>query len=159
MGDCPEVIRVFTREDSAIVVTLSERDRVLISQIPKLLATVQPDAQDRGFEVLHRDAYRDDSAASHEFAELTAADTESMRNADRRVVASVGEGRSQLSRDEAVALLRSMNEARLVMAARSGAFDEGPDWEDRIEVDPTLAAVAWLGYVQGELITALRIDV
>ena len=31
----------------------------------------------------------------------------------------------------------------------------GPDWARDIDVDPSLAAVAWLGYVQSELVEAL----
>ena len=57
---------------------------------------------------------------------------------------------------EAHGFLRSINEARLVLAAREGAFDDGPAWEDHIEVNSALAAVAWLGYVQSELLGALN---
>jgi hypothetical protein len=60
--------------------------------------------------------------------------------------------------DEAHAFLRSLNAARLVLAARAGAFEQGAAWEERIDQDPTLAAVAWLGYVQGELIRAMTLD-
>jgi hypothetical protein len=56
---------------------------------------------------------------------------------------------------EAHGFLRSVNEARLVLAARAGVFEEGAAWEDRISQDPALAAVAWLGYLQGELIEQL----
>lgn len=142
----------------SVAVDLDTHDRALIRQIPDLLGTVVPGSDDPGYGVLHRAAYRDDTAASREFEDLTAVDASSLRRADREIVSAVGEGRTELSREEAMSLLRSINEARLVLAARSGVMDGGEGWERRINDDPTLAAVAWLGHVQGELIAALGSD-
>ncbi|MGI9586211.1 MAG: DUF2017 family protein [Acidimicrobiia bacterium] len=149
---------MFRGVDGAIGVELGQRDRDLIGQIPELLGTVKPDEGDPAFRILHRDAYPEDSEASSEFEELTASDTRSLRRTDRKIVSAVGAGRNEITRDEAMALLRSINEARLVLAARSGVMDGGAGWESDIRDDPALAAVAWLGHIQGELISALEFD-
>jgi hypothetical protein len=149
---------MFRRNDGVVRVELAQRDRDLLGQIPELLGTVQSDQGDPAFGVLHRAAYPDDTEASREFGALTASDTKSLRRSDRRIASAVGAGRTELSRDEATALLRSINEARLVLAARSGVMDAGEGWESGINDDPTLAAIAWLGHVQGELIAALAFE-
>jgi hypothetical protein len=149
---------MFRPKAGAVIADLDARDRELIGQIPDLLGTVVPGSDDPGYGVLHRAAYKNDGAASREFEDLTAADASSQRRFDREIVSAVGEGQTELSREEAMSLLRSINEARLVLAARSGVMDGDEGWENRINDDPTLAAVAWLGYVQGELIAALGFD-
>jgi hypothetical protein len=64
-----------------------------------------------------------------------------------------------LTRAEGLSLLRALNEARLVLAARSGVIDDGPGWEERIPVDPEVAVLAWLGYLESELLRALSAPV
>ncbi len=146
---------MFRAEGDTIIVTMRARERVLIGQIPVLLAGVTGDGGDPGFEVLHRAVYRDDPRAAVEVANLSASEDEIRRTADRDVVERVASGATGMTRDEAHGFLRAVNEARLVLAARAGAFDLGPGWEEEIAADPSLAAVAWLGMVQSELIRTL----
>ena len=65
---------------------------------------------------------------------------------------AVADGAEELSRAETLSLVRSMNEARLALGARAGAFDMGPRWADHIGSDQRLAVVAWLGSLQMELL-------
>ena len=43
----------------------------------------------------------------------------------------------------------------VALAARAGVFESGEGWEARISDDPGLAALAWLGYLQSDLLSAL----
>jgi hypothetical protein len=100
----------------------------------------------------------DDRLVDVELQAFASQEMEAQRAIDRSVLERTTKEHYVMTVEEAGGLLRALNEARLVLAARAGAFDEGPSWEDRIEEDPSLAAVAWLGYIQGELIAALTTD-
>jgi hypothetical protein len=126
----------------------------MIAQLPELVASVES-AADPAHDVLFRPAHRDDPDESAAFASLVSDDVARRRSEDADVARRIGEGVDVLEPEEAHALLRVMNDARLVLASRAGAFERGPDWARDIDVDPSLAAVAWLGYVQSELVEAL----
>ena len=64
-------------------------------------------------------------------------------------------GASSMSLAEAESVLRVLNRARLTLAARAGVFESGEGWETRVSEDPALAALAWLGYVQSDLLSVL----
>jgi hypothetical protein len=145
---------MFRPVGETIEVSIPERERFLISGLPGLLEGVE-EGGDPAFAVLNRSAYREDEAASSEFSRLVEDDTAALRTADRAILADAGRGPMTLTRDEGLGLLRALNEARLVVAARSGVIDDGPGWEDRIPVDPDVAALAWLGYLESELLQAL----
>lgn len=138
-----------------IVVDLSVTDRRILGGIPGLLASVSDAGSDPAFDVLHRAAYTDDANASQAFEMLISGEREIVRRVDGRVLDDVAAGALELTRNEALSLVRVINEARLVLAARAGAFDEGASWENRISADPALAAVAWLSHVQGMLVRAI----
>ena len=146
---------MFRRRDGAIHTTLTQNERALLSQIPSLLKTAGDQGSDPAYEVLNRQVYPDDASASTDLADLVAGDVAAQRNADRAIVVAVARGECSMTHDDARSFLRAVNEARLVIAARAGAFEDGGSWEDRIDSDPALAAVAWLGYVQSELIGLL----
>ena len=141
------------RSADAVLVELAPHERAFLGQLPSMLDDVTS-GDDPGHAVLHRDAY-DDAERSAEFDGLVASDRTRIRAEDRTIATRVADGDTALTPDEARSLLRCINEARLVMAARSGVFDEGPGWEDRMDTDPVAAAVGWLGYVQSQLIQAL----
>jgi Domain of unknown function (DUF2017) len=146
---------MFRADDDIVTAVFTDEERKLLRQIPRLLDDVTSPSGDPGYDVLHRAVYRDDRQASRELAGLVASDNDATRASDRGVVERLGTGTTTMTREEARGFLRSVNEARLVIAARAGVFDRGPGWEESVASDPTLAAVAWLGYVQGELIGAL----
>ena len=143
---------MFARSGDLIAIDLAPHERAFMGTLPSMLDDVG--TTDPGHAVLHRDAY-DDAERSAEFADLVASDRARVRAEDRTVATRVGEGATSLSEQEARSLLRCINEARLVLSARAGLFDEGPGWEERMDRDPTAAAVGWLGYVQSLLIEAL----
>lgn len=146
---------MFRRTDDAIIIEVTGQEADFLRQIPLLLESVGAQEGDPGHSVLHRPLYLDDRDVDAEMRALVSEEIEAQRVADRSVLERYSRERSVLTIEEAHGLLRSINEARLVLAARSGAFEEGPSWEDRIDQDPALAAVAWLGYVQTELIGEL----
>jgi len=146
---------MFRRKDDAIVMETTHREAALLSQISLLLDSVGAEQGDKGYSVLHRPLCLDDAKVDTELQALVSQEVEDQRAVDRSVLERCSQRRSAMTLDEAHGLLRSLNDARLVLAARAGAFEEGPAWEDRIDQDPTLAAVAWLGYVQSELVQVL----
>jgi hypothetical protein len=129
-----------------------------LAQIPALLDSVSVEHEDPGYTVLHRPIYLDDELIDAELQAFASQEMETQRAIDRSVLKRTTKECDVMTVEEAGGLLRALNEARLVLAARAGAFDEGPSWEDRIEEEPSLAAVAWLGYIQGELVAALTTD-
>jgi hypothetical protein len=139
---------------SMVTISLDEPELDLLGQIPTLLASVGGE-DDPANAVMRRSAHRDDAGASSEFAELVEDEMATTRAADRAVVDAVASGMHELSRDDAIRVLRSVNEARLVLAARTGVLDGGPGWEARASSDPVIAALSWLGYFESELLRAL----
>jgi len=150
---------VFQRTGDIIVVEATAQQAGFLAQIPALLDSVSVEHEDPGYAVLHRPIYLDDELIDVEVQAFASQEMETQRAIDRSVLKRTAKEHYVMTVEEAYGLLRSLNEARLVLAARAGAFDEGPSWEDRIERDPSLAAVAWLGYIQGELIAALTAGV
>ena len=118
---------LFLRTGDVITHSLTVDDKALLVQVPDLLASVGFDESDPAVAVMRRRAYIEDEEASVEFESL----------------------------EEAESLLRVVNRARLTLAARAGVFESGEGWETRISEDPSLAAVAWLGYLQSDLLAAL----
>jgi hypothetical protein len=143
------------RSDDQITTTLSVDDKALLVQIPDLLDSVGVSDADPAVPILNRAAHTDDSAASDEFEHLIASQRASDRAADIAALDSILRGSTTLSLEEAESLLRVLNRARLTLAARTGVFESGAGWEARVSEDPSLAALAWLGYVQSELLSAL----
>lgn len=149
---------MFHRTGNTIVMEATAQQVTLLAQIPAVLDSVSVEPEDPGYAVLHRPIYLDDQLVDADVQAFASQEMETQRAIDRSVLERITKERNVMTVEEAGGLLRALNEARLVLAARAGAFDEGPSWEDRIEGDPGLAAVAWLGYIQGELIAALTTD-
>jgi hypothetical protein len=147
---------MFRRLGDVIVMEVSDQEAVFLGRIPSLLDAVEMDQGDRGYAVLHRPLCLDEDLDA-ELRVLVSQEMDAQRRADRDVFLRCVRDRSTMTLDDAFGFLRSLNEARLVLAARAGAFEEGPAWERRIDQDSSLAAVAWLGYIQGELIDALNV--
>lgn len=145
----------FRRNGGDVLASLSVEEKALLVQIPLLLEHVGHVRGDAAVGVLNRDAYRDDPVASAEFQEMVSSQLEQDRAADLEVLMELTHSASSLTIEDAKAVLRTINTARLVLAARSGVFEEGPGWEAGISQDSALAAVAWLGNLQADLINAL----
>lgn len=145
----------FLTRGDRIDVRLSADERRVLGQIPPLLEMVESDPEGDAHAVLHRGAYRDDPEASRTFEELVAGELAASRRIDRDVVTSLADGSETLSRLEGLSLLRSMNEARLVLAAQGGVFEEGSGWERRIDDDPARALIAWMAHLQVQVMKAI----
>jgi citrate lyase gamma subunit len=146
---------LFDRVGDRIACSLSVDDKMLLVQIPDLLADVGPREVDPAHEVLNRRAHRDNEAATVEFDNLVSSQLAKDRRADIESLMRLTQPEALVSVDDAKGVLRAINAARLTLAARSRAFDDPIGWEHRISGDPALAAVAWLGYVESELLTVL----
>lgn len=146
---------MFRRIDDTIVIEGTAQEEAFLRQIPGLLDSVETDQEDPGYSVLHRPLCLDDPDVDGELRALVSPELDAQRRTDRSVLDRCLRERSAMSLDQAHGVLRSLNEARLVLAARAGAFEDGAAWEHRIDEDPALAAVAWLGYVQTDLLRAL----
>lgn len=149
---------MFLWKGDAIVMETTERESEFLRQIPLLLESVGAFPDDPGHAVLHRPVYIDEPTVDEDVFAFISAELDVQRAADRSVLERCCTGTFSMSVSEAQGFVRSINEARLVLAARAGAFEDGSAWEDRIDDDPALAAVAWLGYVQADLINVLTAD-
>jgi hypothetical protein len=108
------------------------------------------------------DAYRDDPDAAGEFRRYT---EQSLRSAKQETARTVLDtlpadgGPVRLSRDQAQAWLRALNDVRLTLGVRLGVTEEFEDeWRQLDPLDPRATAFevyAWLGDVQESLVQAL----
>jgi Domain of unknown function (DUF2017) len=154
-NDGAVVSRLFIAEGDHIKADLSVEDKALLVQIPDLIDSVEEGVGDPAYAVLNRAAHGSDEDASADFADLVRSERDRDQEKDLDVLVGLTSNDSVLTQDAAKAVLRAINAARLTLAARSGAFEEGSAWELRVSEDPALAAVAWLGYVQSDLIAAI----
>ena len=146
---------LFSRTGDVITHSLTVDDKALLVQVPDLLASVGVDESDPAVSVMRRPAYAEDEAASDEFEVLVGSQRDRDHAADIDALEVLLRGASTMSLAEAESLLRVVNRARLTLAARAGVFESGEGWETRVSQDPALAAVAWLGYLQSDLLSAL----
>ena len=144
----------FAWDGSAVRVTLGPEERALLPSLPALLGTVVPGRGDPAAERLDPPAYEDDPAAEQEFRRLMADELLDARALDReRFAATVSADR--LDRGDAESWLRVLGDVRLTLAARKGIVRDDDNWEERVQGDPELAMLAYLGFLQGSLVDAL----
>ena len=108
------------------------------------------------------DAYSDDPEAAGEFRKYT---EPALRSAKYEVAKQLLDtlpeagGRIQLSKDEALAWLKALNDVRLALGVRLGVTEEfEQEWAKLKPDDPQWTAYevyAWLGAVQESLVQAL----
>jgi hypothetical protein len=108
------------------------------------------------------DAYSDDPEAAGEFRKYTEPALRSAKyEVARQMLATLPEagGRIQLSRDQALAWLKALNDVRLALGVRLGVTEEfEQDWAKLKPEDPQWTAYevyAWLGAVQESLVQAV----
>ena len=109
------------------------------------------------------DGYRDDPEAAGEFRKYT---EPALRNAKYQVAREMLDtlpeegGRIQLTRDQAMAWLKALNDVRLALGVRLDITEEfEQDWAKLKPDDPQWSAFevyAWLGAVQESLVQALN---
>jgi hypothetical protein len=108
------------------------------------------------------DAYSDDPEAAGEFRKYTEPALRSAKyEVGQQVLDTLPEagGRIQLTKDQALAWLKALNDVRLALGVRLGVTEEFEEQWARLKPDdPQWAAYevyAWLGAVQESLVQAL----
>lgn len=141
-----------------VAVHLEEAEARLLEELGRLLAGLGSPAGDPGAERLASHAYPDDPQADAEWRAFVESELEAARRSDRAILASVTDRairqrRVVISLEEAEALVRVVNDARLVLGARWG-IRAAEDY------DKLRAEAAWLmsflGWVVGELSEVLK---
>lgn len=115
-----------------------------------MLARVGEQEDDPAVERLQVPVYLDDAESNDEWWRLMGPDLDAARKADRNVFKKTvdEEEPTTLSREEADAFLRVLNEARLALGARLGVEVE-EDYEDLPE--ESRAVMGYLGVILEEL--------
>ncbi|OFW66196.1 MAG: hypothetical protein A2Z12_07310 [Actinobacteria bacterium RBG_16_68_21] len=139
----------FVRTGDGVRVHLSKAEIAVLRGLPEVIAA----DGDAGGRLDYR-AHPDDPTAEARYRDLIGEDLNRLRAADRRAFTR-GLGRGEVTVEDAEAWMRVVGEARIVLAARLGITDDG--WEDdaRTTRDPEMALLAYLGYLQDALVTAL----
>jgi len=144
----------FSGDAGAIAVDLRAIDRDLLRRLPDLLERVGESGADPAGDRLDPAVYPGDPDADGEFRRLMADEMGAARSADRTCFVDTLDS-SRLSGQEAAAWVRVIGDARLAIAARNGVVAAGTEWERRMQTEPDLALVGWLGYLQGSLVEAI----
>lgn len=154
MGD-DRTVSHFTTVDDGIRVQLSPEERVFLGDVLPLLAGVgAPGGDDPAADRLRVPVYLDDPESNEEWWRLMGQDLDAARRADRAIFDKTvsDDGPLVLSDEEADAVLRVLNEARLALGARFGIDVE----EDHAELaEDSRQVLDYLGWIQEELTVEL----
>lgn len=114
--------RFNTTGDGRISLQLDPAESAFLSDMVRMLEGVGQVEGDPGEKRLNVPAYLGDAEAAEDWRRLMGDQLEDGRARDREVLLSVVEGEGSVSVDpaRAEAILRAVNEARLVLAARLG---------------------------------------
>lgn len=127
------------RRRGQISVQLDDAERTFLSELVVMLRAVASQEDDPGHARLNVPPYLGDNEASSEWRRLMGDQLEDGRTRDRDLMTRVldDEPPIEIGHDEALSLLRVINEARLVLAARLGV--EVPDDYESLDVGSTIA--------------------
>lgn len=137
-----------------IEVTLSQEERMFLRDVLPMLAGIGARGEDPAADRLNVPVYLDDPDANREWWRLMGQDLEASRQADRVVFdkAVSSDDPVVLETDEADAVLRVLNEARLALGARFGIDVES----DHAELpEESRQVMDYLGWIQEELTVEL----
>lgn len=144
----------FTTVADGIRVRLTPEERLFLGDVLPLLAGIGAPGSDPAADRLNVPVYLDDPESNQEWWRLVGGDLDSARRADRAIFASAISGDEPviLSDEEADAMLRVLNEARLALGARFG-IDVEDDHADLPE--DSRQVMDYLGWIQEELTVEL----
>lgn len=144
----------FTTTKEGIRVDLSPQERMFLGDVLPLLAGIGAPGSDPAADRLRVPVYLDDPDANQEWWRLMGEDLQSARRADRAIFEkAVGsDDPVTLSEEEADAMLRVLNEARLALGARFGIDVEAD--HDELSED-SRQVLDYLGWIQEELTVEL----
>lgn len=129
---------------------LSPEERIFLGDVLPLLAGIGAPGQDPAADRLQVPVYLDDPESNQEWWRLMGQDLSAARHADRAVFARMvaADDAVTLDLEEADAVLRVLNEARLALGARLGIDVEA----DHAELaEDSRQVMDYLGWVQEEL--------
>lgn len=137
-----------------ISVELSPEERMFLGDVLPMLAGIGARGVDPAADRLTVPVYLDDPEANEEWWRLMGQDLEAARRADRAVFSRmvVGEEAVTLETEEADAVLRVLNEARLALGARLGVDVEA---DHNSLPEESRQVLDYLGWLQEELTTEL----
>lgn len=144
----------FQATDEGIRVALSPEERLFLGDVLPLLAEIGAPGSDPAADRLHVPVYLDDREANDEWWRLMGQDLEAARQADRNVFQNVVSSDEPVTLDveDADAMLRVLNQARLALGARFGIDVES----DHDELpDDSRQVMDYLGWIQEELTVEL----
>lgn len=143
-------MRHFRATVGGIRVQLSPEERVFLGDVLPLLAGLGSPGSDPAADRLHVPVYLDDSGANEEWWRLMGPDLSEARKADRAVYEKMLASEEPVTIDieEADAVLRVINEARLALGARFG-LDVESDHETLPE--DSRQVLDYLGWLQEQL--------
>lgn len=144
----------FKTVGDVIRMDLSPQERMFLGDVLPLLAGIGAPGSDPAADRLRVPVYLDDPDANKEWWRLMGEDLESGRRADRAVFekAISTDGSVTLEIEEANAMLRVLNEARLALGARFGIEVES----DHAELpEDSRQVLDYLGWIQEELTVEL----
>ncbi len=137
-----------------IAVELSPEERLFLGDVLPMLAGIGARGTDPAADRLTVPVYLDDPESNEEWWRLMGQDLDAARRADRAVFAKmvVGDEGVVLDLEEADAVLRVLNEARLALGARLGIDVE--DDHDNLP-EESRQVLDYLGWIQEELTVEL----
>lgn len=144
----------FTTTAEGIRVDLSPPERMFLGDVLPMLAGIGAPGSDPAADRLRVPVYLDDPEANKEWWRLMGEDLQSARRADRATFekAVTSNEPVTLNDEEADAMLRVLNEARLALGARFGIDVESD--HDELPED-SRQVLDYLGWIQEELTVEL----
>lgn len=144
----------FQSTADGIEVELTSEERLFLGDVLPLLAGIGAQGDDPAADRLNVPVYLDDADANEEWWRLMGQDLEAGRRSDRAVFKKIveSEGPVVVDDEEADAMLRVLNEARLVLGARFGVEVEA-DHDDLPE--DSRQVMDYLGWIQEQLTVEL----
>jgi hypothetical protein len=138
--------RRFRATRGELEVNLAAEEKVFLTGLLEVLATVSQGGNDRAAQRLHVPVYLDDPEANEEWWRLMGEELSAARRADRHVFERVmtEQGRVRLSAQDAGSLLKVLNEGRLALGARFGVEVEADHEELPEEQREVMDYLAWL---------------
>lgn len=144
----------FRSTADGIQAEFSAEERMFLGDVLPMLAGIGSPGSDPAADRLKVPVYLDDPAANEEWWRLMGQDLDAARQSDRAIYQRVvsEEGPVTLDDEEADAVLRVLNEARLALGARLGIDVESD--HDELPED-SRQVLDYLGWIQEELTVEL----
>lgn len=144
----------FRRIGGGIEASFSPEERMFLGDVPSLLAGIGAPGTDPAADRLKIPVYLDDQEANEEWWRLMGRDLQAARRADRAVFEQVisSDEPVVLGYEDADAVIRVLNEARLALGARLGIEVEAD--HDELPED-SRQVMDYLGWIQEELTVEL----